>query len=689
MKNEILWLLDNEENHVAFERLCTSLMYRWGFRRIEPIGRNRDRGRDAEATVFLGEGKGSERIFFQFTLEDRWEPKLQRELKKVKRNNHSINRYVFVTRKDVTGEKRDALTIEIKDTYGWTFQIFGREFLRHSLEEAYPGLAERYLGATPLASGKQFDPLQVLPPIDYADQPIWNLVNEGQHEKAIIRLRQIIETPETSELPHHAAWSAMAWSYYKKGAYKEGLRCVEDSIRLKPSAHNKSIKGCLLCEYGLETASRALLVEARSIFESLLPGATDYHVFYDLGNVLTGLDDHIGARDAFREALAFNDKVAEIWKNLGSCYFKLKEHEEELKCYEQALQLNPSLPQALVSKANTLILLFQDYTSALSLFDKAFDVAPNFAFEWPHVYWWKAFCLFKLERLEEALQIIQVGLIENPAYTKLFDLQASVLRRLWRQDRQHLGKATLFFKRRLEINPGEYRTFVELAELAIAQNDERSACGYLAAALSEIIPEFSFVAEDIETYLPFADIMSLFQKVDSYLEYRQVKPLRHFAEFYPEGKEKCGYRHLWLTLGMSFTKLQQSSQSLANPSIDQLIVFLKEARSSTKNAVAQASRITAEEYEGASKEDKIDILTTLLYVLSQTIFFEAIWVSGYLLGTKSVDKNQVESATELFTRGNNLNPWRTEVTEAVMSSVNAVWKLFPDSQEPRVKTRGM
>ncbi len=82
MGSHVLWLLDNETDDRAFERLCTSLMYRWGYRKIIPIGRTSDRGRDAEAEIALGEGRNTERVFFQFTLERRWEPKLTKNLRK-------------------------------------------------------------------------------------------------------------------------------------------------------------------------------------------------------------------------------------------------------------------------------------------------------------------------------------------------------------------------------------------------------------------------------------------------------------------------------------------------------------------------------------------------------------------------------------------------------------------------------
>src|SRR5689334_15526785 len=109
MLSQVLWALDNEIDPQHFERLCTDLMGREGYRNIIPVGGMHDRGRDAEIFIYTGIGKEGEVTFFQYSLEKTWETKLKRELKKVKENGHSISRYIFVTTQAVTGNKRDQL----------------------------------------------------------------------------------------------------------------------------------------------------------------------------------------------------------------------------------------------------------------------------------------------------------------------------------------------------------------------------------------------------------------------------------------------------------------------------------------------------------------------------------------------------------------------------------------------------
>jgi Restriction endonuclease len=51
MFNQILWTLDNEMDDAEFERLCTDLLGREGYKDIVPIGGSHDRGRDAESRL--------------------------------------------------------------------------------------------------------------------------------------------------------------------------------------------------------------------------------------------------------------------------------------------------------------------------------------------------------------------------------------------------------------------------------------------------------------------------------------------------------------------------------------------------------------------------------------------------------------------------------------------------------------
>ena len=67
--SQILWAIDNEIDPRSFERLCTDLMYRIGYKEIMPIGGNYDGGRDAQLLSYHCMGNNGEDTFFQYCLD--------------------------------------------------------------------------------------------------------------------------------------------------------------------------------------------------------------------------------------------------------------------------------------------------------------------------------------------------------------------------------------------------------------------------------------------------------------------------------------------------------------------------------------------------------------------------------------------------------------------------------------------
>ena len=63
--------------------------------------------------------------------------------------------------------------------------------------------------------------------------------------------------------------------------------------------------------------------------------------FYNYGNALHALHDYKGAEEQFLNGIDKNPQQPELWKNLGTIYYHLQNHDKEIECYDKAMQLDP------------------------------------------------------------------------------------------------------------------------------------------------------------------------------------------------------------------------------------------------------------------------------------------------------------------------------------------------------------
>jgi ribosomal protein S12 methylthiotransferase accessory factor len=85
--------------------------------------------------------------------------------------------------------------------------------------------------------------------------------------------------------------------------------------------------------------------EALSHFEASLLAQPPAHevasVHVHIGSCRKDLGDYHGAIAALLQAKAANDQLKEVYHLLGFCYFKLKEHQQAVECFEKAIELDP------------------------------------------------------------------------------------------------------------------------------------------------------------------------------------------------------------------------------------------------------------------------------------------------------------------------------------------------------------
>lgn len=649
MLNLVLWTIDNEIDPSKFERLCTDLMFREGYRNILPLGRTHDGGRDAEICLYKGSNNDKSKIFFQYSLEKEWERKLLRELKKVKEYNHEISAFVFITSQNVTGHKIDKLTCQVKEQYGWDLIIFHREWLRLQLEEANKDLAQRYLGIPDNLINDEFRK-EVIPkvPSKQKRQLAWKLFLEAKYEEAIPKLKALLSNRKDEA----SIYNALSWCYYSLFNYKEALKCIENSLELESGSKDSlTIKACVLAEDGIETNSKVKLVLARDIFKEISQVSTKWIDFYNLANTLKALGDYENAKKQYFSALKFDDTVPEIWMNLGSCCHYLHEHEMEIDCFDKALTLNPDLSQAMVSKGITLGKVFGKYKEALHILNFAIDRDREIAHKFHYIWYWKSIFLIELNQLEEALKEVGNGLQISPDDISLLDLKAKILSKLWRVDKRFLQEAESFLKFKIETDVHDFRSLLELSLIDKAQDNEEDALQKILKIVNKFADEGeSKINTDAIRKLGFSfdDIFTLIHNINFYFAYRDSSPVLHCLAYFECPKIMHEVKGLfWLIYGINFTKivkfiteLNQKANTTNRLSPKKIFTI---SRKTIEESLPLTAKIVASNYCNSSHEVKVDIMSKIRLKLPDVTLAELCREVGYLLGVYNFEQKELDS----------------------------------------------
>ena len=137
--NLIIYCLDNLTDYSEFERLCHDLMLLEGYSSIEPLGRSKDKGRDA---IYVNAAKKT--TIFAYSVREGWRGKLAEDAFKIKKHGHTCDNLVFITTGQPTSGERDEAIACIRKQYGWDLEIYGSERLRILLDTKYPHIKKNY-----------------------------------------------------------------------------------------------------------------------------------------------------------------------------------------------------------------------------------------------------------------------------------------------------------------------------------------------------------------------------------------------------------------------------------------------------------------------------------------------------------------------------------------------------------------
>jgi tetratricopeptide (TPR) repeat protein len=671
MFNRVLWTLDNEMDGGTFERLCTDLLGREGYRDIIPLGGTYDGGRDAEIRRFRGVVDTGGITFFQYSLEKGWENKLTRELHKVEERGHQIDFYVFVTSQKVTGYKRDKLRKMVENQYGWQLKIYDSEWFRHRLEESHPDLAVKYLGI-PNLDDQRFSSSRTKPSVPQ-DQTAeaWQLYLQGKYELATVELKKLLHRGRQDAL----TWRALAWCQYSMFRYQEALVSINEAISLdEKNEESRSLKASILTEDGIQRGIKANLVLAKEIFSDIAKDSDLWIDHYNYGNVLQALGEYETAKQEFLIAVSQNPMQAEVWKNLGTVYYHLEKYEKEIDCYNKALAINGDLTEALISKGVTLLRIHNEAREAAELIDYAIDSDDSLAIHWPHAWYWLGRAYYQLGELETALKRVNEGLEVVPHHSGLLELKSQLLSDLWPESSRFVSEAISFYEFRMSVSPHDYNSLVELASLYYATGEQDLVWGLVEDcigidALSEYLALTCHRMEDLLTSLKYLPSYKRFRKVytiSGHIEYLSRQGIQPDENF-----EKTMFLIGLIPFGLA-CDLWASVPLEERTGITERVVSI--VKDSISGSFPRVGRRLADSLDINSTDQAIDGMARILSIWSDVALLELSQQVGFTGGHFGLSANHL--ADSIVKHGDGLERWQSAIAANTLLELNEKLNVF-------------
>ncbi len=131
--------------------------------------------------------------------------------------------------------------------------------------------------------------------------------------------------------------------------------------------------------------------------------------WFGLGNAYNGLKQYDQAIQAYREALRIQPEHANAWYNLGIAYNHLKQYDQAIQAYREALRIQPEDASAWYNLGNAYVKLDQ-YDQAIQAYREALRIRPEYAKAWNNL----GIAYAKLKRYDQEIQAYREALRIQP-----------------------------------------------------------------------------------------------------------------------------------------------------------------------------------------------------------------------------------------------------------------------------------
>jgi tetratricopeptide (TPR) repeat protein len=288
----------------------------------------------------------------------------------------------------------------------------------------------------------------------------WKVYNGADYEQAVYLFRHLLQVG----INYYNVQQALAWSLYRSFRFSDALSIINDLINLNSSDSLLQVKACILAEYGFSDGDKGKIIQAKNLFKKSLDAKATAMVYYNYANTLSGLNNFDEAIEQYKVSLQKDPNFAECWKNLGDAYGHIGQIQDELKCYNTALLINPHLQPAIFSKAVVLTKDFNQYHEAIQLFNQVLTIPNNLTKSYINGFYWVALAYEKTGNLTSALYWIDYGLSFSGTNPYFLNFKSDLLASNWKQKPELKIRAKDFFEYRIELN-NDFKSIYYLIKL--------------------------------------------------------------------------------------------------------------------------------------------------------------------------------------------------------------------------------
>jgi tetratricopeptide (TPR) repeat protein len=502
----------------------------------------------------------------------------------------------------------------------------------------------------------------------------WKLLYSKNYEEAVQNFQNALNKTQNESL-----LSGLSICQFYLFRYNEALITINKAIDLSKDLNLLAIKASILAEQGTENLDRGKLLAARELFEKVLRKNSVADLRYNYANTLSSLGDYNLAIEQYKICLNQKPNYAEAWKNLGQAYYSLHEHEKELECYNNALAINPALPQALFSKGVTLAQVYNEYRIALGLMNRAVQVYPNLLHEFPNSYYMLAITNMKAGNERKSLDYIERGLNFSPGDLNLLSLKGRFLSEQWRNSKKMKIEAINFFTYTNELFSNDYFSKQQLARINLHDGN--------TAAAFEIFREFFLFGIDVtlEQLLTFriqlAYYLEAFQYQDKYSEFRRDASIeRYFNQIQSELRLSSTFKTLLnITFATVFsTALRYTIKHSKDSKFEQRLRVLLCKLMKTLIPKLAPMLVSA---DVKNIQEFVDELSKIMVFLPRVAIVEIATIMGQFEGRFGLNHLRMNKQLDEISE----KTFIFQLTVACMKEVN---KMYPFTKKPRSLWKG-